>query len=119
MAALASLSALAAEHPDSPILVQSDDVGDYEPLLSYPRFLSAQGVSNDRFLLWKPLAHEASAFRRMLSAGLADVSLRGQPGGYLPIGRLKGSHEKCILVVLAGPPRVPCDIQVDGSWRGY
>jgi hypothetical protein len=114
-----SLSVLAHDHPSYPVLIQSTDPADFEPLISYPRFLVANGVSNEMFLLWTPSRHGVSNYKGSLSAQLVGISKGGAPGQYQPISRLTNPGDQCILVVLSGAARQPCRFQVDGSWRRF
>lgn len=111
------LSRLADDHPAYPVLFQSDNPWDYEPLWSYPRFLTAYGVRNDKYLLWTSTARQSSTFLESLNTKLAEYSSAGLPGEYLPLSQFNGSSDACILVVLTGTPARPCQFQVDGQWR--
>ncbi len=116
---VSKLSAVGLEHPDYPMVFESNDPADFEPLFSYPRFLRASSVVNEMYLIWVPARHGVSNFQGSLSKQLAQLSREGMPGEYSPISQLEATGDKCILVLVTGVPRLPCVIQVSGDWRQF
>ena len=89
------LTSVAADHRSFPVIFYSDDPWDFEPLISYPRFLVAGGVTNALYLLWQPEHRETSDFLESLSGRLTDYSQAGLPGLYSPIADLGPQTQDC------------------------
>ena len=118
-ALVARMAGVAREHENFPLVVQSNDPADFEPLISLPRFLSAYGARNPAYLLWTPRRERVSNYRGSLSDQLVEMSEMGLPGIYTPLAQLDDMDTQCILVVVSGKPRWPCQITTDGDWRPY
>jgi hypothetical protein len=118
-ASITNLALLARQHPTYPVLLQSGDPADFEPLTSYPRFLIADGVTNEMYLLWIPSRHGVANYAGSMSAQLVEDARTGVPGRYLPIDRLGNPDDKCILILLGGTARLPCQFVVSGDWHRY
>lgn len=113
------LAAVAAQNPDLPIVIESGDPSDFEPIISYPRFLYAGGVTNPNYLIWIPARHGASNYQGSLSAQLRHLSREGAPREYLPIDQLRDVGRRCILLIITGTPRLDCEITLDANWRQF
>jgi len=113
------LSGLAISRPGVALVIQSNDPADFEQLRSYPRFISASGAPNNTYLLWIPRRPAVTNYAGSISDQLTQMSQQGVPGQYLPFAGLHDENDGCILVVISGPPRWPCEVVVDADWRPF
>jgi hypothetical protein len=118
-ALLTRAASVAREHESYPLVVQSNDPADFEVVVGLPRFLAAYGAPNPAYLLWTPRRQAVTNYLGSMSDQLVEMSENGVPELYVPLARLDAADTRCILLVISGKPRWPCQITLDADWRPY
>lgn len=116
---IGSVASIAKSQPEYPVVLESNEPADFEPLTSYARFLVADGVSNAIFLHWIPRRPGVTNYAGSLSLQLTTMSTEGVAGLFQPIGGLNENDNRCILVILSGPGHWPCQYRIQGDWHGF
>jgi hypothetical protein len=115
---LSRLVELSQKYPDYALVFQTDFVWDYEPVFSYPKFLTAYSVNNPRFFCWiDTLSSNASDLEKQLASDLDKTSKKGSVPFYEPRHDLKSFGQRCIAVIISGEPACSCDIRFDLRWK--
>jgi len=102
---LSTLSDLAKNHHNYPIVLKSENVWDYEPIFSLERFLRFMGVSNAIYLNYKNAnLAERTVLKKNLSEELTRISKNGMSGNNTLFNQFdpKKMSTSCILVTLSG-----------------
>ncbi len=117
MAMVGRIAEQARSQPAYPVVVQSDDPADLEALGSYADFFKAAPIPNEIYLLWIPRRGAISNYQGSISDQLTAMSQQGVPGEFEPIAGLEAAGDRCILVVISGPPHRTCQITIQADWR--
>ncbi len=90
--------------PDTPILIESLDVWDYEPIWSIRIFLSVKGIENPMYLRLNGYSGNSftSGRKKILADALQRISENGGWAGYLPLSQLEESNVSYITVKFSG-----------------
>jgi hypothetical protein len=84
--------------PEAALVIESTSVGDFEPIISYARFLSAYGVRNPLFLKLNGYAvDDRSRLDHQLSVYLVSLSANGGDG-YRPMAELGARQGACYML---------------------
>lgn len=101
-ARLENVMSILSTNEESPLVVESGDVWDYEKIFSYPRFLTAFKIANPFYLRVDGYSSETfnSDRSRKLAAKVEEVSRYGDEF-YFPLGQLDLKSELCFSLFLS------------------
>ncbi len=105
-----NITSLLREHKDYALVIESGSVADYEPILSYDRFLRAYGVNNKFFLRLHGDSLETlnPGQQKELTSSLVELSEKGN-SNYLPSDQLKTPGDKCFFLSVCNSDYLPLD----------
>jgi len=128
-----TITAVLRSHPDYALVIESGNTGDYEPILSYDRFLREYGVTNEFFLRVHGYSIESSdsGLQKELASSLTELSQKGNNfstslspfthsgnkcsflsvcnSDYLPLDQLKTFGDRCFSLSLSGTFHTECE----------
>lgn len=109
---LSASAAIAAAHPDWPILVEAGKPFDYEPAYTLNLWLVRAGIKNPRFLIVNPAIDPAEHdFQGSLIARMQDWSVAGLDGKFSPrskLDRLAVMDGMCFRLAIRVPTAGSC-----------
>jgi hypothetical protein len=91
------------------LVIESGDVWDYEPIISYERFLRSNGVKNQIFLRIHGYSQNSakSGLEKSLTDQLIKISTNGD-NNFEPIFQLKNFYNACFSLELSGNFKTEC-----------
>lgn len=104
-----AVSRLILSHPQENVLIEVGDYSQYEPAVSYARFLPFYQVENPLYLsvALLPEPGRESSFDQAVYLHLQSISKQGMEA-VLPLSQLLASTKPCVSIQLAADSTGPC-----------
>jgi len=106
-----TIAKTAHNYPDYPIIFESFDVMDYEPIFSVKYFLTAFGVSNDISINLNGYSNQSfdvGTSGKRLAERLEEISTEGAIEGFVPLVNINDLNGKCFNIDFSGVSSTGC-----------